>query len=172
VLTLLGVAALIAAVVALAGGGEDEPRPDRASSPQGGGGERSTTDESTAADPSATTTDETAPEETTAEEPVEPAVEPDPARASELNDQGYDLIVAEDFEGALPLLAESVSLYPEDSTDLGYAFALFNYAQALRETGDPAAAIPLLERRLSFSDNQVDVVEAELALARQLAGEG
>ena len=33
-----------------------------------------------------------------------------------------------------------------------YAYALFNLGRALRLSGDPAAAIPYLEKRLTFDD--------------------
>ena len=52
---------------------------------------------------------------------------------------------------------------------MNYAFALFNYAQALRLSGDPASAIPLLEKRLQISDFMVDVVKAELKTAKREA---
>ena len=39
-------------------------------------------------------------------------------------------------------------------------------------SGDPEAAIPLLEKRLSFSDFKLDAVKAELAASRQAAAEG
>ena len=58
------------------------------------------------------------------------------------------------------------------NTEIDYAYALFNYAQALRLSGDPAAAIPLLEKRLSFSDFKVDEVKAELQAAKQAASQG
>ncbi len=64
---------------------------------------------------------------------------------------------------------KSVASFPSDSTQIDYAYALFNYAQALRLSGDPEAAIPLLEKRLSFSDFKLDEVKAELAASRQAA---
>ena len=70
----------------------------------------------------------------------------------------------------MPKLRAAVASFPEDSTEIDYAYALFNYAQALRLSGDPAAAIPLLEKRLAISDFKVDEVKAELAAARQAGG--
>ncbi len=61
--------------------------------------------------------------------------------------------------------------FPEDSTDINYAFALYNYGRALRLSGRPADAITPLERRLRF-DNQREVVQRELDLARAAAGQG
>jgi serine/threonine-protein kinase len=52
------------------------------------------------------------------------------------------------------------------------AYALFEYAKALRLTGNPQAAIAALEeRKQRFPDNQPGAVEQELALARQAAGQ-
>jgi hypothetical protein len=51
------------------------------------------------------------------------------------------------------------------------AYALFEYAKALRLTGNPDGAIAALEeRKQRFPDNQPDAVEQELALAREAAG--
>ncbi len=122
------------------------------------------------------TTNEPAPEEPAPEEDDPTAGTPvasggdDPALGTQLNDEGYALLQAGDPAGALPKLEGAVAAFPEDSTDINYAYALFNYAQALRLTGDPASAIPLLEKRLAISDEQVPAVEAELAEAQAAAG--
>ena len=53
------------------------------------------------------------------------------------------------------------------------AYALFEYARALRMTGDAEGAIVALEeRRERFPADQPKAVERELALARQAAGDG
>jgi hypothetical protein len=49
---------------------------------------------------------------------------------------------------------------------LTYAYALYDLGRALRLSGDPSAAIPILERRLEI-DNQRPTGMAELELARQ-----
>jgi hypothetical protein len=52
------------------------------------------------------------------------------------------------------------------------AYALFEYARALRGTRDPAAAVQVLEERLQrFPDDQRATVEKELEAARAEAGE-
>ena len=56
--------------------------------------------------------------------------------------------------------------------EIDYAFALYNLGTALRATGDPGAAIPLLEERLQVSNYKRGVVQQELALARAQAGQG
>jgi eukaryotic-like serine/threonine-protein kinase len=95
----------------------------------------------------------------------------DPARGAELNNEGYSMMQGGDYAGAVPVLQEAVSLWPEDSQDINYAYALFNLGQALNRSGNPEAAIPYLEKRLNWSD-QRDTVQAELNDARQKAGGG
>jgi len=181
---LLGVgllaAALVAAVIAaivLSGGGDEGgraegPRAADSTTANSGKNEDASTGETTPAAPEPTETP-TDPTPTPAVEPAPSSGEPDPVRAVELNNQGYELLQAGDPEAALPKLEQSVALFPPDSTDVNYGYALFNYAQALRQTGDPAAAIPLLEKRLSmFPEEQVETVQAELATARAEAGQG
>ncbi len=94
---------------------------------------------------------------------------PTPRAGAELNDQGYALLQQGDAAGAVPLLQEAVDAYGDDTSDLGYAYALFNLGTALRQSGDPAAAIPILEERLQYPDQQ-ETVQAELDLARKEAG--
>jgi eukaryotic-like serine/threonine-protein kinase len=95
----------------------------------------------------------------------------DPARGAELNNQGYSMMQGGDYAGAVPILQEAVSLWPEDSEDINYAYALFNLGQALNRSGNPEAAIPYLEKRLQWND-QRDTVQAELNNARKKAGGG
>ncbi|MGN6257300.1 MAG: protein kinase domain-containing protein [Solirubrobacterales bacterium] len=93
----------------------------------------------------------------------------DPARGSELNEQGYALIQAGEYEAAVPVLEEAVASFPEGTEELDYAYALFNLGSALRQSGRPEEAIPVLERRLEIP-NQTATVEAELEAARAEAG--
>ena len=74
-----------------------------------------------------------------------------------------------DFAEAVPLLEQAVASYPEDSQDIGYAYALFNLGKSLNRSGRPDEAIPILERRLVFPD-QRETVQRELDLARASAG--
>jgi serine/threonine-protein kinase len=102
--------------------------------------------------------------------------EPPPAAAGSsesgaaLNEQGYAMIQAGEYEAAVPVLEEAVASYPEGSEDLGYAYALFNLGNALRLSGRPEEAIPILEQRLQIP-NQTSTVEGELEAARAEAGE-
>jgi hypothetical protein len=58
---------------------------------------------------------------------------------------------------------------PASSTCLTYAYALYDLGRAVRLSGAPRAAVPILERRLQI-DNQRSIVGAELQLARQGIG--
>lgn len=93
----------------------------------------------------------------------------DPASGSTLNEQGFELIQAGEYEAAVPVLEEAVASFPEGSEDLAYAYALFNLGNALRLSGHPDEAIPVLERRLEIP-NQTGTVEEELEAARDEAG--
>jgi serine/threonine-protein kinase len=95
----------------------------------------------------------------------------DPARGAELNDQGFMLMNQGNYDGAIPLLQEAVASFPEGTSDLTYAYALFNLGKALRLAGRPDDAIPVLERRLQIP-NQTETVQNELDLARQQARGG
>ena len=94
------------------------------------------------------------------------------ASGAELNDQGYALIQAGRYEEAIPVLQRAVDSFPDGTSDINYAYALFNLGQALRLAGRPEEAIPILEQRLEIP-NQVETVERELAAARAAAaGQG
>lgn len=165
---LAGLAALAllvggAAVAFSAGGGEDPGSAPTTSDKKPATNAKS---ESTPA----TTTEEAPP----AASPEEPAADPAPVTKSRAaliaqNDAAYAATKG-DPAGQVAPLREAVDGLCTDESDVNCAFALFNLAQALRLSGQPAEAIPLLERRLSVSDNQVGAVRAELALAQQAAG--
>ncbi|HET8956753.1 MAG TPA: serine/threonine-protein kinase [Solirubrobacterales bacterium] len=93
----------------------------------------------------------------------------DPEGGAALNQQGYELIQAGEYEAAVPVLEEAVASFPAGSEDLDYAYALFNLGSALRQSGRPEEAIPVLEERLQIP-NQTATVEEELAAARAEAG--
>jgi tetratricopeptide (TPR) repeat protein len=95
----------------------------------------------------------------------------DPARGAQLNGQGYALMQRGDYAGAVPILQQAVASWPDDSTALDYAYALFNLGKSLNRAGRPSEAIPYLEKRLAWDDQRA-TVEAELALARRSAAGG
>ena len=108
-------------------------------------------------------------------EPAVPAPAEEPATAvssgdgAALNAQGFELINEGRYEEAVPILRQAVESYPEGTSDLDYAYALYNLGNALRLSGHPDEAIPILERRLEIP-NQESTVAAELAQARAEAG--
>jgi eukaryotic-like serine/threonine-protein kinase len=111
------------------------------------------------------------------EEPAAPAPAPsdetsyDPARGAELNSQGFELMNQGDYDGAIPVLQQAVRSFPPGTSDLNYAYALFNLGKSLRLAGRPDEAIPILEQRLKIP-NQRGTVKKELELAKREAGEG
>jgi eukaryotic-like serine/threonine-protein kinase len=185
------IAALLALVVALAvialvalGGGEDEQPQSRAQrQAQAGGGsqeKRASQEKEATAKESTKPAEESGAEEesSSSEEPQQsenaaaavPAPEgTDASGGTTLNEQGYELIQAGEYEAAVPVLEEAVASFPEGSEDLAYAYALFNLGNALRLSGRPEEAIPVLERRLEIP-NQTSTVEEELEAARSEAG--
>lgn len=112
------------------------------------------------------------PEETT--QAVAAVPEPsgsDPALGASLNEQGYAMMQAGEYEAAVPVLEEAVAAFPEGTEEIDYAYALFNLGSALRQSGRPEDAIPILERRLEIPD-QTETVAAELEAARAELGGG
>jgi hypothetical protein len=66
----------------------------------------------------------------------------------------------------VPVLQRSIAALEGNPSDVTYAYALFNLAQALRQSGRPAEAVPLLQRRLAVAgSNQPGAVRAELKAA-------
>ena len=88
-----------------------------------------------------------------------------------LNAEGFSLINQGRLAEAVPILRQAVEVFPEGSTDLNYAYALYNLGNALRLSGHPEEAIPILERRLEIP-NQRSTVAAELERARAEAAAG
>jgi tetratricopeptide (TPR) repeat protein len=167
VLGLVAAAAIVALMALSAGGGPE------------GGGERQ------AAGAGAATAADGGEKGAEAPEPVQPAPEPettedaepappeqtgtDPGTGAALNEQGYALIQAGEYEEAVPVLEQAVGSFPEGTDDLNYAYALFNLGSALRLSGRPEEAIPVLEQRLQIP-NQKGHVRKELEAAYAEAG--
>jgi tetratricopeptide (TPR) repeat protein len=112
---------------------------------------------------------------TTATTPPPPATPVSLDLATQLEAQGHGLLESGSYSGAVAVLrrallatGEDVSgcVEPASTMCLTYAYALYDLGRALRLSGDPAAAVPVLERRLEI-DNQRPTVLAELELARQ-----
>jgi serine/threonine-protein kinase len=117
----------------------------------------------------------TAPSSTTSTAAQTPAIPSGDTAASagtgaQLNDQGYALIQEGRYAAAVPVLRRAVRAFPRGTSDINYAYALFNLGHALRMAGHPDEAIPILERRLRIPD-QTQTVQAELTAARAEAGQ-
>ncbi len=98
-----------------------------------------------------------------------------PALAAQLEARGHALLGAEQFSRAVPVLRQALAatgenlnacLEPVREACLTYAYALYDLGRALRLAGQPAAAVPILERRLQIA-NQQPTVQGELELARR-----
>ena len=165
---LIGVlaAAIIALVLLTGDGGNDGQR----------SGSRATPTPTAKAESTATAT----PTETaTAEETPAPAeATPVPAGSEPAGDdpgplqlKAYQLNQAGRPEEALPYAKKAVDLCGESTNVSPCGYALFEYGKALRLTGKPQEAIPVLEQRLQrFPDDQRKTVEKELRAARKAAG--
>ena len=70
--------------------------------------------------------------------PAAPApAEPQQSDASpaQLNDQGFALMNSGDYDRAIPVLERAVAAFPEGSTDITLAYALYNLGRSLRLAG-------------------------------------
>jgi len=162
---LLALAA-VATVLVLASGGGGGDASERSQAPQKAEPKQ---------DEPERTTSEAEPQAPAQPAAPAPAEEADPAPAADtgsrtaLNDQGFALMGQGRYAEAVPLLRQAVAGWPEESRELEYAYALFNLGKSLNRSGDPQAAIPFLERRLTWP-NQRGIVKRELDLARRNAG--
>jgi tetratricopeptide (TPR) repeat protein len=92
----------------------------------------------------------------------------DGSTGAELNAQGFELMNQGRYDEAVPVLQRAVESFPAGTSDLNYAYALFNLGKSLRLAGRPDEAIPVLEQRLKIP-NQTETVKQELKLAKQQA---
>jgi eukaryotic-like serine/threonine-protein kinase len=159
--------AAVAAVALVALGGDDG-KPDRGGK-QAKAAEPKDKKSAKAPAPEPKAEPEPEPEVTTSAASAPAAEGSNPEGGSALNEQGYELIQAGEYAAAVPVLEEAVASFPEGSEELSYAYALFNLGNALRLSGRPEEAIPVLERRLEIP-NQTGTVEEELKAARAEAG--
>jgi eukaryotic-like serine/threonine-protein kinase len=92
----------------------------------------------------------------------------DAVEGARLNVLGFDLFRQRRYREAIPILRRAVRSFPPGTTDVNYAYALYNLGASLRRAGRPDEAIPILERRLRIP-NQTETVQAELDAARREA---
>jgi eukaryotic-like serine/threonine-protein kinase len=139
---------------------------------EGTGGKRQAADRKQAGGPEKTSAAAKGANSTTAA----PSAVADPSTAvsdpgtvgAQLNEEGYSLIQQGRFAEAIPMLRRAVASFPERTSDINFAYALFNLGHALRMVGQPEEAIPILERRLQIPD-QTETVQTELDAARAAA---
>ena len=98
------------------------------------------------------------------------AVTTDAASGAALNDQGFRLMNQGRYAEAIPILQRAADSFPAGTSDVNYAYSLFNLGKSLRLAGRPDEAIPILEQRLRIN-NQTETVRQELELAKQQANE-
>jgi serine/threonine-protein kinase len=87
--------------------------------------------------------------------------------AADLQAQGHQDLANGNYPAAIA--ADQQALKAARPSDLTYAYALYDLGVALMRSGDPKAAIPVLEQRLKIP-NQTAVVQQTLDQARQQAG--
>jgi serine/threonine-protein kinase len=178
---LLIAAAAVAAVLIVSG---NDPPPERQAQPTATATATATaeptqeaTPEATAtATPTAEPTQEATPEATATATP-EPEQEGGGGAGVEGDDpvplqaEAFRLNNAGQADQALPLAQRAVELCEGSTSVNPCAYALFEYARALRMTGDPQGAIAALRQRQErFPDDQPDAVRAELRRARAAGG--
>ena len=184
---LLLCAAAAVALIASGGGGSDTPRasaPEQTATATATATRTATPDRTST--PTATRTPTPTPTEAPAQQPAgqgngkakantkaRTAPAASGGNAAQLQLQAFRLNNAGRPAEALPLAERSVQLCAGSTQVNPCAYALYEYAKALRLTGDPRRAIQVLEeRKRRFPGNQPGAVERELALARQAAGQG
>lgn len=94
---------------------------------------------------------------------------PAPQTADQLEAQGHQLLVGGSYTAAIPTLRRAVAAASAGSVQQGYA--LYDLGRALVLSGDPAAAVPILEQRMQIND-QLPTVRALLTTALAASGQG
>lgn len=90
-----------------------------------------------------------------------------PSSAADLQSRGHQLMLEGSYAAAIDALRQAVTT--ADPASLTYAYALYDLGRSLMLSGDPRAAIPVLQRRLRIP-NQTPVVQQQLQQALQAAG--
>jgi tetratricopeptide (TPR) repeat protein len=158
--------AAVVAIAALSGGGDDgeQRAADRDRQQQPRDQRRREREQAPAEEPQAQQPAAPAPEE-----PAPTGGGTDSAEGARLNEQGFALMQQGNYDEAIPVLERAVNSFPEGTSDINYAYALYNLGRSLRLAGRPDEAIPVLERRLQIP-NQTGTVRAELDAAKREAG--
>ena len=182
VYALAALAALVlaaAAIALLAGGGDDDPSSDRGSATDTPARTSTQDDQPQDTQPQDTQPQETEPPAETQAPDTEPEDGAGPDTSGEspsaLNDRGYSLLQGGDAAAAVAPLEAAVKGFEEQgdaAEPTTYGYALYNLGQAYLQSGRPADAIPMFERRLQVNpDDRPDVVRQAIADAEaQLNG--
>ena len=89
--------------------------------------------------------------------------------ATQLEERGHALLTRGDYAQAIPVLRAALRatgrhlsecVEPESESCLTYAYALYDLGRALQLSGQRAAAVPVLERRLQIDNQRATVREA------------
>jgi hypothetical protein len=100
---------------------------------------------------------------------AKPTTTPAIQSPEQLQDTGYDEMLAGNYTAAIPTLRAAMSTASPGSDT--YAYALYNLGRSEVLSGDPQAAIPILRQRLQIP-NQKAAVKTLLAEAIAQAGDG
>jgi serine/threonine-protein kinase len=93
---------------------------------------------------------------------------PAPPSAEELQLTGHNELLAGKYPEAIATLRKAISA--ADPTSMTYAYGLYDLGVALLRSGDAAAAVPILEKRLQIP-NQTPVVQETLNEALRATGQ-
>jgi serine/threonine-protein kinase len=163
----------LAAAFALFRGGEDGETPRATATPTPTAERTATATPTETAQAEETATPTPTPTPTATRTPT-PTATPDEGggdtsgSASQLNDRGFRLSQAGDFDEAVPVLQAAVERCGDSERLNPCGFALYNLGVALRRSGRADEAVPILEQRLErFGDNSSKDVARELRLARR-----
>jgi tetratricopeptide (TPR) repeat protein len=174
---LLGLALAVGAVLAFTAGGGDEPKQTAAPAKKHAKKPKAAAAAPTEQSPQPAPDEQAPAQSAPAQEPSSSGYEvPQPAGTSaaegvDLNAQGKRLSDNGDYAGAIPVLERAARAFPAGTTvssDLNYAYTLFNLGRALLRAGRADDAVPVLEERLKNPDQHTRV-QAELDAARQQA---
>lgn len=83
-----------------------------------------------------------------------------------LNLQGHALIQQGRYEEAVSTLHQAIETFPENTDNIEYVFAQYNYAHSLRKVGKSEEAIPYLKRCIAY-DSHNEMFQKELQAAQR-----
>jgi eukaryotic-like serine/threonine-protein kinase len=166
---LVALAAIVAviAIATIGGGDEPEPAVSGQAGPSSAGNGQGSDGGETAAEAAASPDDVIPPPKPNAEA----------AEGASMEQEAFSTLQTGDAAGAIKQYEKALAQFPADARSPAafeqypnYAYALYSYADALIQEGRPEEAIPVLQERLKFADQQ-ETVQALLDEAETAAGE-